>query len=135
MTLTELLAEHPRLLISGVPKAGKTTLCLDVTDRPVYHTDDYKHHPWDDAPRHLADAVRGSAWVVEGIRALAVLRHGVEADAAVWLPTPLATYTPGQARFADTRRAAFERWAADPPIPVYVYATLDALELGSRPTA
>ena len=95
----------------------------------VVHTDDYIGEGWEAAPHWAAEAVRSvSHWCVEGVRGLAVLREDIDADAVLWLPTPLMPYTVGQQRMARSRLIAFDRWLlTQPNIEVYVVVDVDVL--------
>jgi hypothetical protein len=112
MRLGELLAAYSRIVLAGVPKAGKTTLADRVVDRPVIHTDDYIEAGWDDSPRIAASKVGAGSWLVEGVRGLAVIREGAVPGLVVWLPVPLVRLTTNQERFAKGRASAFEKWLA-----------------------
>ncbi len=125
------LAQHQRIAIAGVPRAGKTTLGTLVKDRLVFHTDDYIEteadrragvpRGWDDVPRAVAVEI---PWklpcVVEGVRALAVLTElkklfPKESDPftlVIWLDQPHESvrYTPEQDRAAKGRRTNFAKW-------------------------
>lgn len=127
----QLLTQHQRIAIAGVPGAGKTTLSKLVTDRLVFHTDDYieteadkragRPRGWDDVPRAVAVEL---PWklpcVVEGVRAPAVLREFAKLypgesnpfTCLIWLdqPHPSVRYTPEQERAAKGRRTSFAKW-------------------------
>lgn len=105
-----------KIVIAGVPRAGKTTLAetLRVRCQPfiaVKHTDDLIHGDraeWS----QISDAVATwfdvqGPWLVEGIRAVHALRKflrahemGTTCDRVIWLGTPRVALTPGQATMA-----------------------------------
>ncbi len=127
----QLLAEHQRIAIAGVPGAGKTTLSGLATDRLVFHTDDYieteadkragRRRSWEDVPRAVAVEL---PWklpcVVEGVRALSVLTEfdnlypgeSKPFTLVIWLDQPHESvrYTPEQERAAKGRRTNFAKW-------------------------
>ena len=103
--LTDLLSRYDRVALAGVGGSWKTTLSLDVTDRPVVHTDDWipGGAEWEpgvgftDVPRVVAVRLSeiGARWLVEGVRAPAVVSHGAPAQAVLFIserhscaPTP-----------------------------------------------
>ena len=112
--LGDLLSWHDRLLFAGVPWSGKSTLAGRVDDgRLVVHTDDFIEAGWDEAPRVAAAQVAGlRRFVIEGVRALATLREGVEVDAVVWLSVPLRELSVTEGRWARNRQTNFEKWLA-----------------------
>ena len=111
--LGDLLSWHDRLLFAGVPWSGKSTVAARVTDRLVVHTDDFIAAGWDEAPKAAAAEVVGvRRFVVEGVRALATLREGVEVDAVVWLPVVLREMSVTEERFARGRQTNFDKWLA-----------------------
>lgn len=123
----QLLTQHQRIAIAGVPGAGKTTLSKLVTDRPVIHTDDYikdsrGRDDWDGCPTRCCVAIpmRRQPVVLEGVRATAVLQLMPELHfelhdpftCLIWLdqPHPSVKYTPEQERAAKGRRTNFAKW-------------------------
>jgi len=114
-----LLRKHTRIAIAGVPRAGKTTLTTLVTDREVVHTDDYirderGHDDWDGCPERCAKRCPTGALVIEGVRALAVMKLLKEPiTCVVWLNEPhrkAPKYTPKQHAAAEGRRTNFAKW-------------------------
>jgi len=68
--------------------------------------------PWDEVPKHVARAVAGKKrFVLEGVRALSVLREGVRVDAVLWLdqPHPSVQLTPKQRSSNEGRRTNFRK--------------------------
>lgn len=120
MTLTELLAKYPRLVITGAPRTGKTSLTLQVTDRPVIHTDDWLTLPWRNVPEPVkVEAEKHASFVVEGVRAPDVLRHGLEVDAVLYLKTPKVEQTPEQINMGKGIDTVLAQWAElNPNIPI-----------------
>jgi hypothetical protein len=120
VTFAELLAKYPRLVITGAPRTGKTSLALQVTDRPVLHTDDWMHLPW----RELPDAVKSESerlprYVLEGVRAADVLRSGLEVDAVVYLTAPKVEQTELQSNMGKGVATVLAQWAAlNPNVPI-----------------
>jgi hypothetical protein len=86
-----------RLLITGPPRAGKTTLAkalIGLSRLPwtVLHWDSYKHLPWDEQPLAvLADLERVTTphVMVEGCGASRLLNAGSAGDRPVWMPDRL----------------------------------------------
>lgn len=73
-----------KLLITGAPHAGKTTLAAELAAElhlPLVHTDDWRHLPWEQQKYAVYDAVKDlDAVIVEGVTAVRILRLG-------WQPT------------------------------------------------
>lgn len=108
-----------KLVIAGVPRAGKTTLaaerraqwphppCRGYGPEPR-HTDDLIHLGWSGA----SDVVSTwfylpGPWIVEGVAAVRALRKWLRANATsapcdrvIWLGSPRIALTPGQAALA-----------------------------------
>lgn len=118
-----------RLVIAGVPKAGKTThasiarVALGGDVVPVRHTDDLiamfpGRDGWSAASEYCARSwlTRPGPWIVEGVAAVRALRKWLAAESAreatgairgalpcdrvLWLGTPHVVLTPDQARMA-----------------------------------
>lgn len=109
MDRTARPSDAPRVVIAGVPRAGKTTLAKRMRpDLPHVHTDDYKHLPWSDVPDAILRDLRAleDGWVLEGVQSLRVLRRALDNDIdlgvtrLVYLRTPHEELTPGQRRMA-----------------------------------
>lgn len=116
----QVLATEDKIAIGGGPNVGKTTVFgAMVDDRPVVHTDDWikggpKWQPgmgWNEVPHAVAREV----WdmprvVVEGIRAVGVIRAGWVPDILVWLHCPLIELTPKQESTRQGRETDFGKW-------------------------
>ena len=101
--LEECLAKYKRIAITGGPRTGKTTLAGRIADRPIVHTDDYKHLDWSECSRYvcaLVNEMKGPL-VVEGVRVPHALRKGMLVDAVIWLDQPLMALTRGQRAMRD----------------------------------
>jgi len=78
-----------RVAITGPPKSGKTTLSGLVTDRPVFHTDDWIDLPWKDIPVAILGATQHlDRFVVEGIQVPRAIKRGLEVDVILVLDEP-----------------------------------------------
>lgn len=97
------------ILITGVPRAGKTTLAATMaadSDLPVRHTDDLLKLEWSEA------SLTASAWldeapaIIEGVAVPRAVRKwlarslGKPADVVFWMGKPRVPLNPGQARMA-----------------------------------
>jgi uncharacterized protein len=126
VTFAEVLAKYPRLVITGAPRTGKTSLALQVNDRPVLHTDDWMHLPW----RELPDAVKVEAekfttFVLEGVRAADVIRNGLDVDAVVYLTDPKVEQTELQANMGKGVATVLAQWSAlNPNVPIITEESL-----------
>lgn len=118
----QLLTQHQRIAIAGVPGAGKTTLSGLAKGRPVLHTDDYiGEADWESVPGVVAHKTPSGPVAIEGVRALAaaqIINTLAKANRAepitlvIWLdqPHPSVRYTPEQERAAKGRRTSFAKW-------------------------
>jgi len=103
-----------RLLIAGVPSAGKTTLAGEVGGR-VIHTDDYIELGWSEsslAVSHLFD--EEGPWVIEGVIVPRALRkwlgrneEGKPADRVIFLNDPRQALSKGRAGMAKGCRTVW----------------------------
>lgn len=120
ITLAEILAKYKRVVIAGGPKTGKTTLTAGVTDREVFHTDDFNKAPWTEIPRLVIDQVKDvPAYVLEGVQAGRALWKGLEPDVVVYLVDPRAPRTKGQQALGKGCATVFRDWLSSrPEIPV-----------------
>lgn len=108
-----VLERHKRIAIAGGPLTGKTSLAAEVTDRPVFHTDEYMDLPWSDQPLKWLDRLRDlPSFVLEGVQVPRTLRKGLVVDAVIWLDTPKEILTPGQARMAKAVATVYREWKA-----------------------
>jgi len=100
-----------RLVIAGVPKAGKTTLsmqCGTATPGPVWHTDDLFLHGWSEASAEASEWFdEPGPWIVEGVAAGRALRkwmrahpEGKPCDRVIWMGTPRLVLVGGQLTMA-----------------------------------
>ncbi len=93
-----------RLVIAGVPKAGKTTLGQTLRDLNgkggsfLRHTDDLiETHSWSAVSAEVAIWFdEPGPWIIEGVATVRALRkwmkrepEGKPCDAVMWMPTPL----------------------------------------------
>ncbi len=121
-TFEQLLAQYPRLAITGAPRTGKTTFTMQVKDRPVIHTDDWMDWPWAQVPELVGVACsQHEQFVVEGVQVPRTLRKGlVEVDAVLYLTEPKTEQTPAQrAMGAGVVHKVLDEWAQEhPEIPI-----------------
>lgn len=96
-----------RIVIGGVPRAGKSTLAERMRAElgyEVMHTDDLIHLGWSEASAEGARFMlaRPGPWIVEGVAAIRSLRKALAAGSAkpcdklVWLGTPYVEQSDGQ---------------------------------------
>lgn len=99
-----------RVVIAGVPKAGKTTLALrgDYPGR-VLHTDDLiRPGAWSEVSEEAAGWFdQPGPWVIEGVATVRALRKwlswhptGRPCDRVIWLGSPRLELESGQLRLA-----------------------------------
>ncbi len=113
----EAVTESKRIVITGGPRTGKTTLALsDAYSCPVRHTDDVAHLPWSDQ----SDAVSywfdsPGPWVIEGVAAVRALRKWLErnhrgkpCDVVVFLTRSRKRLKVGQASMSEGVRGVWE---------------------------
>jgi len=95
-----MLQKYDRVAIVGGPQVGKTTISRRIKDRPVLHSDDFKHLDWSAASQEMAEranAVKGKV-AVEGVAAARAIRKGMRVDAILVLQEPVVKQLkPGQA--------------------------------------
>ncbi len=98
-----------RILIAGIPRAGKTSLSLKLANEKnlshVSHTDDLIGSlNWSDVSKEVSKwfSIPG-AWVIEGVAVpralrkwLSVLPNTKPCDVVYWLDKPFVQLTPGQ---------------------------------------
>jgi len=96
-----------RIVIAGVPKAGKTTHAKTFTCT-VLHTDDLIEFGWSEASEEVARKwlTQPGPWVVEGVASVRALRKFMASsiakpcDAVLYLSAPHVELSPGQAAMA-----------------------------------
>ena len=111
----DVLKKYNRIAIVGGPRAGKTTLAR-LADRPVIHTDDYRHLSWDRVPWAAIDDIKdidGVRWIVEGVNAPRALRKGLEVDVVLVLNEPLEDLTTRQEGMRKGVMTVLASWFAD----------------------
>lgn len=105
------MAESTRLLIAGVPRAGKTTLAMQLGKSlgiDVRHTDSLVGLGWSESSAAAAKWIEDPGpWIIEGVAVpralrkwLAARESGVLCDELRWMPNSWVRHTPGQATMA-----------------------------------
>jgi hypothetical protein len=101
-------ADHPRILITGGPRTGKTAFgarVANVLGVPCQHSDDLVGVlEWSEASEEVARWMeRPGPWVIEGVAVPRALRKwlatndaGTPADRIYWLTDPFVPQSPGQ---------------------------------------
>ncbi len=116
-SIAELPSNASRIAIIGFPGAGKTTLALQFTDRPVIHTDDYLHIAHEPRPAAIQKAL-GKRCVVEGTEVSRLLSRGARFDVLV-LVEGRSREGKGMKGLQTRVREAVAAW----PGPVYVISS------------
>lgn len=114
---------RPRVVIAGIPRAGKTTLAEALTHEhslfagyAIRHTDDtIGSHAWSAASAEVATWLDlPGPWIIEGVAMARALRkwlaahpEGKPCEIAYWLDAPLVELTPGQTTMAKGCRTVF----------------------------
>lgn len=110
----DILSTYKRVAIVGGPNSGKTTLSRLVRDRPVVHTDGFRHYSWAAVPEEVIKFVNQHAntkgFVLEGVQAARVLRKGLKVDAVVVLVEPLEENTKGQTAMSKAVMTVLADW-------------------------
>jgi hypothetical protein len=132
----EVLKQYKRIAIVGGPRAGKTTLAR-LADRPVVHTDDYRHRSWDAVPYAVIADVKdldNDRFIVEGVNAPRALRKGLEVDVVLVLNEPIEALTPRQEGMRKGVMTVLADWYKDhKDVPVMqAPAVTDAAALPER---
>lgn len=85
--IKRVLRDHKRIAVTGGPDTGKSIVTDYVTDRPVYHSDDYTDENWHTKPetliREAYSADSPSGYVVAGVTADRAVRKGLQVDAII----------------------------------------------------
>lgn len=121
-----------RVLIGGVPGAGKTTLAERwFSNREIIHTDSFMHIPWKNQPFEICRAIQELedplSYVIEGVSVTRLYRYGLKPDVLYFLPDPFTPLTKNQQRFANS----ITKWVDDfreGGIPVITLHKEDLLE-------
>lgn len=105
-----------KLVLTGVPRAGKTTLAGQLErdlGLPVRHTDDLASLPWSEASERVVEwMAEPGPWLIEGVAAVRALRKflslrsGLPCTEVYWMPEPHpgVPVTPGQQALAKGTR-------------------------------
>ena len=81
---TNLLLTHDKILIIGLPQAGKTTLFEKFREHTygkifLLQTDDFKEEPWIQQLTSIMDKLRDQKkWLVEGVQGYRLLRKYIQ---------------------------------------------------------
>lgn len=99
-----------RILIAGVPRAGKTTLAMELGKQlalPVRHTDSLIGLGWSESSAAAAKWLEDPGpWIIEGVAVPRALRKwlaanaGAPCDTVHWMPGARLHLTPGQKSMA-----------------------------------
>ena len=107
---------HRRILIAGVPRAGKTTISEQIAAKqnlPLYHTDDLiESYDWAEQSEAVAALILSyDEYIIEGITVprgiRKILPAPIPSDLIIWLPTPILTLTPGQTQMTKATHTIF----------------------------
>lgn len=92
------LHRYPRVALVGGSGTGKTTLSLVAQDRPVIHSDAFKHLDWSEASAEMAKRVNEhpGPLLVEGVAVARALRKGMKVDAVILLRKARRSQLKGQ---------------------------------------
>lgn len=103
---------YKRIAVTGPPGSGKTTLTEDVDDdRPVIHTDDWKHIPWSYQPHKILKALEGlDSFVVEGIAVPRLLKRDLKIDLLIILQEPRVVITDAQEKLWNNMVPTLSMW-------------------------
>ena len=110
-----------KILITGPPRSGKTTLAQQHSHPNTIHTDDYKYLSWQAQLQILrlkADEL--DSWLIEGIQGPRLLRKGLEPDLVIWLSKPHQLLTKKQSALAKGMEKIFKEWLKNKPQHVEV---------------
>ena len=109
-----------RVAVVGGPRTGKTTYAYNQTLRPIYHTDEAMHLPWEEQPLVWIERLKDMPqFVIEGVQVARCLRKGLEVDSVVLLDEPYEPLTPRQEGLRKGVLKVFNEWReAHPDVPV-----------------
>jgi len=104
-----------RVVIGGVPRAGKTRLS-GYYSGTVLHTDDLIGRlDWSAASEEVSRWMeRPGTWCIEGVAAIRGIRkflernHGKPCDQLIWLARPFVSLTIGQSTMAQGCQTVFD---------------------------
>lgn len=114
--LRDLLDRYDRVGVTGAPRCGKTTLCMDVDDRIVVHTDATMGEAWEDQPHQIIDMLKGvDRFLVEGVQVPRAMRKGLELDALLVLSKPYEKQNPRQVGMGKGVETVLKDWAKKNP--------------------
>lgn len=111
-----------RLVIAGVPRAGKTTMANSYVRPIARHTDDLiGSRPWSEVSVEVATWFDAPGpWIVEGVAAVRALRKwlrthdtGAPCDRVIWFDVPRVAPLPGQLVMAKGCRTVWHEIRAE----------------------
>lgn len=109
-----ILKRYDRVVVVGPSGCGKSTLAneVQVDDRPVLRSDDFKKYTWEDVPQEIIKAATdaGTKWVAEGVMLARALRKGLQCDAVVYLELPRRPQLKGQVIQGKGIKTVFDEW-------------------------
>lgn len=118
-----VLARYPRVGLVGGSGTGKSTLSIVCQDRPVLHSDDFKHLDWSAASEEMARKANEQPGpvLVEGVAVARALRKGMRVDAVVLLKRPRRVQSRGQVVQEKGIYTVLAEWQkANPTAPVLI---------------
>lgn len=102
-----LLKKHKRVAVIGAPGVGKTTVTKGLG---AWSSDSAKKLPWDKQAEAVVKRGKASAsWLFEGVAVARALRHGLPADAVVYLTRPDLEESGGRAALGKQ----VAKWASE----------------------
>lgn len=110
MDLEEILG-FDRVAITGQSASGKTTLAMNMVDRPMFHTDDYRDMPWGNQPVELIKAIGDlDKFVIEGVTVPRLLKRGLQIDLLIILTKPNYVLTKNEEKLWKNMQPSLRRW-------------------------